>query len=392
MILRRLTFNFLWNDQAGKHRFHLCCWQDLSKPRKAGGWGLKILSTFNSALLASSFWRAVTHNSIWSRIIKVKYMGSLSLHDWIRKPTLLQKWASPFWKGLVASSQVILHWLRWKPGSGNEIRIGRDKILGLGDLSILSPTLSTRLASQHCTFLAQIKVPTGALPLPDSWLDSGTLSLDGSIAIEWCRYTSALKGAGISLSDQPDTLLWAGGDATGSITVKNIYAAFLHQMRLEVDCSWIRQIWKWEVPLKLKLFTWLAGRGKILSWEVLRRRGWEGPGICLLCNQASEDLHHLLVHCAFTKEVWNLLIESFSLTVTWRGPTFSACFSDWVSQKSAPPSLAVTFAGRSGQRGTKRSLKTAHLPCKRLFTEFWPLSIGNLLRLSPSHTKFAILL
>jgi len=53
--LRRLTYNFLWNDLANKRRFHLCSWQELSKPRKTGGWGLKILSTFNSTLLANSF-------------------------------------------------------------------------------------------------------------------------------------------------------------------------------------------------------------------------------------------------------------------------------------------------------------------------------------------------
>lgn len=88
----------------------------------------------------------------------------------------------------------------------------------------------------------------------------------------------------ITLTDQPDSLLWAGGDATGSLTVKNIYNAFLQQMNLEVDFSWTRQIWHWQVPLKLKFFTWLAGKQKILTWEALRHRGWEGPGYCPLCK------------------------------------------------------------------------------------------------------------
>jgi ribonuclease HI len=48
-----------------------------------------------------------------------------------------------------------------------------------------------------------------------------------------------------------------------------------------------------------------------------------------------------MVHCIFTKEVWLLLTKSFSQPVEWRGPTFSACLSDWITQKSAPPSLAV---------------------------------------------------
>jgi ribonuclease HI len=78
-----------------------------------------------------------------------------------------------------------------------------------------------------------------------------------------------------------------------------------------------------------------------LTWEALRRRGWEGPGICILCKLASEDVNHLLVHCVFSREVWNLLIQSFSLSVDWKGPTLSACFSSWTSQKSSSPSLAA---------------------------------------------------
>jgi hypothetical protein len=214
-------------------------------------------------------------------------------------------------------------------------------ILGLGDRSILSPPLRARLAAMNFRSLAQVNVPSGLLPLPDSWLDSGDLGLEGSNATEWKCYTSALKRVGISLTDKPDLLLWAGGDATGSCSVKNIYVALLHQLRLEADNSWLLQIWKWAVPLKLKLFTWLAGKEKILSWDGLRRRGWEGPGICLLCRQASEDTHHLLVHCSFSKEVWKRLLTYYSLSVSWNGTSFSDCFSFWISQKSAPPCLVV---------------------------------------------------
>jgi hypothetical protein len=159
--LRRLAFNFLWSGQADKHRLHLCSWQTLSKPRRAGGWGLKNLSSFNVALLASTFWRAVTHDSIWHQIIFDKYLDSKPLINWLRKPSIQLKRASPFWKGLVASSQVILHWLRWRPGAGKDIHIGRDMILGLGDRSILSPSLRHHLQTFNISVLAQVRVSIG---------------------------------------------------------------------------------------------------------------------------------------------------------------------------------------------------------------------------------------
>jgi hypothetical protein len=112
-------------------------------------------------------------------------------------------------------------------------------------------------------------------------------------------------------------------------------------MKLQTDHSWTSHIWNWQIPLKLKFFIWLAGKEKILSWEALRHRGWEGPGICPLCKLESEDVHHLMVHCIFTKEVWHLLTKSFPQPVDWRGPTLSACFRDCITQKSASPCLAV---------------------------------------------------
>jgi hypothetical protein len=105
--------------------------------------------------------------------------------------------------------------------------------------------------------------------------------------------------------------VWAGGDATGAITVKNLYTALQFQLISDVDKPWIKQLWNWNVPLKLKLFSWLAGKDRILTWEALQRRGWEGPGFCSLCKKASEDLPHLMIHCPFTREVWNRFVTAF---------------------------------------------------------------------------------
>jgi hypothetical protein len=103
-------------------------------------------------------------------------------------------------------------------------------ILGLGDQSILTPLLCARLEALDYKFLAQIKRSNAASSLLDDWLDSAACPLKIRWLSEWSRFTTALKGAGITLTDQPDSLLWAGGDATGSLTVKNIYNAFLQQM------------------------------------------------------------------------------------------------------------------------------------------------------------------
>ena len=129
------------------------------------------------------------------------------------------------------------------------------------------------------------------------------LLLSEPLASEWIRFSTAMKSVGITLRAEPDVLLWAGGDESRLITVKNLYIALQKQHFSDPVLSWIHKLWKLQLPLKLKLFSWLVGKDKLLTWEALQRRGWVGPSICSLCKSAPEDLHHLLMHCPFSKEV-----------------------------------------------------------------------------------------
>jgi ribonuclease HI len=161
------------------------------------------------------------------------------------------------------------------------------------------------------------------------------------MASEWDAFTNALKSAGIALNGGQDTLIWAGGDASGHLTVKNVYLALLHPLALAACSPRLHSIWNWPLPLKLQLFFWMCVQGKILTWEVLRKRGWHGPSRCALCKDAAEDLHHLFVHCAFSINIWTFLKQHFSLTTDWKGSSFTDCFISWTSASSAPHSLAA---------------------------------------------------
>jgi hypothetical protein len=95
------------------------------------------------------------------------------------------------------------------------------------------------------------------------------------------------------------------------------------------------------IQLKLKLFLWLAANGKVLTWEALQKKGWEGPGVCKLCNCNSENINHLLIHFSFTKAVWLRLFKLYHLKLQWNGTTVSYCFTVWTKEKTALASLAT---------------------------------------------------
>lgn len=43
----------------------------------------------------------------------------------------------------------------------------------------------------------------------------------------------------------------------------------------------------------------------------LKRRGFELPSRCPLCEREEESVDHLLLNCSIIKEIWNKLREKF---------------------------------------------------------------------------------
>lgn len=179
--------------------------------------------------------------------------------------------------------------------------------------------------------------------MPDDWMSSNDLRLSEPLASEWTHYIAALKEAGISLKAEPDVLLWAGGDGSGKITANNLYFALQKQFIAGPGLPWSHKLWKLQMPLKLKLFAWLAGFDKLLTWAALQRRGWMGPSLCPLCRSGPEDLLHLLIYCPFSKVVWQQASKFFSLQVPWRGSSINDAFTRWFSSNSAPHSLVIHY-------------------------------------------------
>ena len=66
--------NFLWNDNEGKHKYHLSNWPSLTQEKDYGGWGIPDLSSLNLCLLASWINRYhLNEAAIWKKIIDFKY-------------------------------------------------------------------------------------------------------------------------------------------------------------------------------------------------------------------------------------------------------------------------------------------------------------------------------
>jgi hypothetical protein len=258
--------------------------------------------------------------------------------NWLRSSSFQNMGFSRIWSGLIKSIHLINHGLFWIPGRGTQIVLGKDRILGMGNSSFLSTNLINALHLRNVKTLAQVSSPS------EDWVFSfhtGKVAENWGSQVNWTGNGNSLDLLLLirerSVIDKEDSLSWAGGDDSGVPTVKNFYMSIIRSKNLNKVEVWKTSIWKWNVPLKIKLFLWLAMEGKILTWESLQRRGWEGPGRCPLCRMDLETISHLFISCTFTRQVWDTLVVEFKLKCGWVGTNLSEGIKLWTEDFSASP-------------------------------------------------------
>ena len=109
-------------------------------------------------------------------------------------------------------------------------------------------------------------------------------------------------------------MLWLHSLQKG-FTVRSFY----HVLFRIGGCSfpW-KSIWQPKVPPRVSFFIWVAALGKILTAENLRKRHIILVSWCCLCKVDGETIDHLLLHCPFSCEVWDMIFALFG--VQWVMP------------------------------------------------------------------------
>ena len=80
-----------------------------------------------------------------------------------------------------------------------------------------------------------------------------------------------------------------------------------------VGCFPWKSIWKTKVPPRVGFFSWIAAMGKILTADNLRRRGLVLVSWCCMCKAYGESVDHLILHCSFAKELWDMIFTLFRI-------------------------------------------------------------------------------
>ena len=328
-IQSRLT-RFIWSGCSDKSSICLARWDLLAKPKDCGGWGLKDIGAFGRALNAKNLWRCLFVPCLWHRVVSAKYLRGWAIGEWIRLVEYDKMNISSVWRALLKAMPILKQWVAWRPGDGWSIRVGRDPILGLTELFRLSDPLLTKLLDNRVYYLAQVAIFTDG----DSftrWADARDLNLTRDLANEWSDYTYKLKNTGLSLNRCKDSLFWSKNVKTGTISAALAYKSSVPSTFSECIPLWFKEVWRWNIPLKTVLFSWLMLAERILTWNMLQKKGFAGPGICPLCHDAEESITHLMIKCSFSVQVWQHIGHFFETELLWHGLNITEAFRNWIT-------------------------------------------------------------
>ena len=157
--------------------------------------------------------------------------------------------------------------------------MGADPIVGMDRSFILSDELRLYLEDYGISTLDQaINDSTGV------WFTTEELDLCDVWRCQWDIYIRGLRYNRINLRGESDTLLWSYGTYAGPITAACSYDSLIDIHDEEEQNRDLYMLWYLKLPLKLICFTWLLMKDRILTWDHLQSRGFNGPGLCVLCN------------------------------------------------------------------------------------------------------------
>uniref|UniRef100_A0A2N9IE72 Reverse transcriptase zinc-binding domain-containing protein n=1 Tax=Fagus sylvatica TaxID=28930 RepID=A0A2N9IE72_FAGSY len=326
-----MATRFWWGQRDGKRKIHWLNKQKLSQPKSEGGIGFRDLYLFNKALLAKQGWRILKQpHSLVHRFLKAKYFPH---HNFLEAS--VPRNASFIWRSICEAKDVLVSGMRWRVGSGENIKIWKDPWLPC-------PT-TYRVISPFRGLDENAKV--------DALIDRETMSWKVSELerIFIPRDVEAILQIPLSKRRPNDMMIWAV-TMKGNFTVKSAYQLLRSQQSqheptmsstsVQNTKLWNR-IWKARVQPKVKMFIWRACKNILPTQTNLFDRGVTQTFSCHWCEDEAETTDHVLWSCDFAQREWQAstipIPPRYGLQMSF-GDFISCSMSDFSS-----PNIEILF-------------------------------------------------
>lgn len=263
-ILSGLTF--FWRGVGDKFKYHMVKWGDITVPKDFGGLGILDTRLMNIALLGKWIWRLYENREgdFCCQILRKKYLGD--------KPFSLAKKGvgSQFWKGLIDIRSDIEKGLIFKANNSKSILFWQDVWIQNVPLRLIFPKIYSICRDKLCLVYDCWR--------QGQWVVDLRRNIGPYQIEEWTNLHLLL--AGVVLNGDNDVVTWAFV-SSGKYTTKSMYRALSFRGVIVVRRQ---RLWKNRLPLKIKVFLWLATQDRIPTGVQLKKKQWKGGEKCVLCG------------------------------------------------------------------------------------------------------------
>ena len=267
-------------------------WDKLTQPKSMGGLGFRDIQSFNQALLAKIGWRILTKpDSLLARILLGKYCNKTSFLKVQAASNI-----SHGWRGILLGRDILLNHLGKAIGDGESTSVWNDS--WIKPEANLKPFGPLTLQDRDLMVLDLLTIETR------EWNIAKVEELLPELKSHFLYLRPSILGA-------RDSFIWPLQNS-GTYTVKTGYNAIQAAKNHWTDNVgargsnlWNKLIWSTSLSPKLKLFLWKVGNNALPTGENLQTRGMLSNTMCTRIGD-SESIAHILFHCPFAKEVWEL--------------------------------------------------------------------------------------
>ncbi|XP_038688673.1 uncharacterized protein LOC119987842 [Tripterygium wilfordii] len=308
MNIERLVRRFLWGGNEELRKVSIVNWEKVTRPKDAGGLGIKRMCQMNHSYLAKIGWRLINEkDSLWAKVVSNKYIHSDASLDKLQS----KNGASNLWRGVIIAVPILTKGIRAMVHNGKDTLFWLD--VWIGD----SPLFDISLKNVNMVDMYR--------PISHYWRRG--------VGWNWHTLKDFLpshieqKLAAFMLSeddDVVDSLCW-GKSCSGEFSIKTAYDIATGYEGVNTNKIW-RSIWKIEAPQRVKAFIWMVKHQRLLCNSERVRRGFTDVPFCKNCPGEIEDVDHLFRRCPMAVHIWNLLMPPVEI----RCQNLMG-FQDWLS-------------------------------------------------------------
>ncbi|XP_048494429.1 uncharacterized protein LOC125494726 [Beta vulgaris subsp. vulgaris] len=301
-----------------------------------GGLNIGSIRNKNTSLLFKWIWRLLHDpDALWQKVIKNKYgyTNGLTAHD-----LCIPSGSGP-WRFICSSiinnptaGDFLKSKIRKAIGNGKNTLFWLDIWVGNVPLKNCFPRLFSIANDSHASVASCGSWNSGNWVWNLEW----RRSFRPRDEVEWSSLQVLLKSVCLS-QESEDSLIWTP-HKLGMFTVKSCSLELSKpspQLHSKV-INW-KRMWKGLIPPRVEVFTWLALLGKISSKMKLASMNIipSTEVYCIFCSEYPESSEHLLLHCAFSRDLWMWWINIWE--IKWVFPQkLHEAFEQWSCVEKNP--------------------------------------------------------